>query len=407
MMDRRRFVGAAVLGAAALATDARGDREVGSAVGNEGRPRSNTPPSADRLGGRRMGAQIDFPYPFTGFNSLTFTNCYASVYMYLEGIVGIDDYECAKREGKPCDGCGNCSNSTAKKQEAYYFVLDTLSGRSSVRPTFADTPDDTDNAPETIDLLMGITGYGYRVVQEGAIEEARASIDRGTPVLARMKDPANGAFRVLTGYEGDALIAPDPANAQGQPTQPTCADVAQVIIVTGKVQPRFSLLDGLERIRTVMLRNRGARVWEQCQEQFDYWDGGVQALSFEDIQRRFQRICQMAWYNFNCHNFAETFRQRVWEPLKGPCLDEVCQKIHCCYHNSHTVNWQLIGLYECRDWSSRRYHELEWGYCECVVQCLERLRAYDAEVLAAVEQAIAIVGGDGRPRSGQRRRKVA
>ena len=354
-----------------------------------------------------MGVQIDFPYPFTGFNSLTFTNCYASVYMHLEGIVGIDDYECPKREGKPCNGCGHCNSSTGKKQEAYYFILDTLSGRSSVRPTFADTPDDTDNAPETIDFLMGLTGYGYRVVQEGAIQEARASIDRGTPVLARMKDPASGAFRVLTGYEGDTLIAPDPASAQGQPTQPTCAGTAQVIVVTGKVPPRFSLLDGLERIRTVMLRNREARVWEQCREQFDYWGGRMQELDFEEIKRRFERVCQMAWYNFNCHNFAETFRQRVWEPLKDPRLDGVCLQIDQSYDNSHTRNWQLIGLYECRDWSRRRYHELEWGYCACVVQCLERLQEYDAEVLAAVEQAIAIVGGDGRPRSPRRRRKRA
>jgi len=345
-----------------------------------------------------VGAQIDFPYPFTGYNSLTFTNCYASVYMRLEGIVGTDDYECPKREGKPCDGCGHCSGSTGKMQEAHYFILDTLSGRSSVRPTFVDAPDDTDNAPETIDFLMGLTGYAYRVVGEGAIQEAKASIDRGTPALLRMKDPTNGAFRVLTGYEGDCLIVPDPANAQGQPTQPTSADIAQATIVTGKVPPRFSLLDGLGRIRTVMLRNRDARVWEHCREQFDYWGGKMPDLAFEEIQRRFQRICQMAWYNFNCHNFAETFRQRVWEPLKDPRLDEVCRQIDQSYDNSHTRNWQLIGLYECRDWSTRRYHELEWGYCGCVVQCLEKLQEYDAEVLAAVEQAIAIVGGDGGQR---------
>lgn len=341
-----------------------------------------------------MSVRIEFPYPFTGFNSLTFTNCFASVYMHLEGIRGIDDYECPARDGKPCDGCGHCGNSTAKRQEAYYFIADTLSGRSSVRPTFEETPDDTDNAPETIDFLMGLTGYDYRVVREGAIEEARAHIDRGTPVLARMKDPANGAFRVLTGYEGDALIVPDPAGAQGQPTQPTCADIAQVVVVTGKAPPRFSLLDALARIRAVMVRNREAGVWEQCQEQFDYWGGGMRDLEFEEIERRFQRISQMAWYNFNCHNFAETFRQRVWEPLKDPRFDDVCLQIDRSYDNSHTRNWQLIALYECRDWTKRRYHELEWGCCGCVVECLERLREYDAEVLAAVEQAIAIVGGE-------------
>jgi hypothetical protein len=93
--------------------------------------------------------------------------------------------------------------------------------------------------------------------------------------------------------------------------------------------------------------------------------------------------------------FAETFRHRVWEPLADPRLDGVCRQIDASYDNAHARNWQIIGLNECRDWSSRRYNELEWGYCPCVATCLEQLQQCDAEVLGAIEQAIAIVEGSG------------
>ena len=69
----------------------------------------------------------------------------------------------------------------------------------------------------------------------------------------------------------------------------------------------------------------------------------------------------------------------------------MCQQINFSYDNAHTRNWQIVGLNECRDWSARRYDQLEWGYSECVVQCLEKLKQCDVEVLEAIEEAIAIV----------------
>lgn len=343
------------------------------------------------MGVRFVGTAIRFAYPFAGYNSLTFTNCYASVYMHLEKIVGVDQYVCPRNQGKPCNGCGNCARSTGKLQEDHYFIMDTMSGRSAARPDFAGTAPETDNAPETIDFLMGLTGYSHERVQHDLPNAIRASIDCDRPVLARVKDESNGAFRVLTGYDGDTLIMADPKGAQRNPTTPTCDDIAEAIIITGKARPRYIFLDALRRIQSIMVQNRDGGIWESYIEQFRYWDAKLQDASFEEIQRRFKRICDIAWHNFNCHNFAETFRHRVWEPLKDPRLDSVCRQISSSYDNAHTRNWQLISLHDCRDWSKRRYNELEWGYCTCAVDCLEKLKQYDAEVLTAIEQAIATV----------------
>jgi hypothetical protein len=343
-----------------------------------------------------VGNQLAFGYPFSGHNSLTFTNCFASVYMFLEQIVGIDDYPCRRRDGEPCDGCGNCRNTTAGKQEDYYFILDTMSGRSAARPDFAGASVEVDSAPATIEFLMGLLGYGYRTVQEGMLAAIRAAIDAGTPVLARMKDESNGAFRVIVGYDGDALVAADPARAQGKPQPPSLDQIAELVLVTAKTQPAFTFGDALKRIQTVMVGNREARIWDQYGAQFRYW-GELEQVDFEEVRRRLKRMCDISWYNFNCHNFAETFRHRVWEPLKDPRLDEVCRQISVSYDQAHTRNWQIIGLHECRDWSTRRYHELEWGYCTSVALCLEMLAQSDAEVLGAIEQAIAIVAARPAP----------
>jgi RNA polymerase sigma factor (sigma-70 family) len=325
-------------------------------------------------GDRAMRGQINFPYPFSGFNHLTFINCYASVYMHLEGIVGVDQ------------------NSTAKKQEDYYFIMDTMSGRSADRRDFEDTSEHMDDTPETIDFLMGLTGYTYRTVREDLPAAIKASIDSGKPVLARVKDESNGAFRVLIGYDGDALVMADPKGAQRKPTTPAYADIAEAIIITGKTQPRYTFLDALRRIQTVMVKSRDARIWDQYIEQLS-WER-LKKADFEEIRRRYKRIAGISWYNFNCHNFAETFRHQVWEPLKDPRLDEVRRQIDKSYDNSHTRNWQVISLHDCRDWSKRPYGQLEWGYSATVVGCLEKLRDYDAEVLAAIERAIAILETD-------------
>ncbi len=79
-----------------------------------------------------------------------------------------------------------------------------------------------------------------------------ASLDAGRPVIAKVKS-GEGRFRVITGYDGDALISPDYANAQRRPQgAPAYDELAALYLIGDKVQPRYTLKDGLERIVTVM-----------------------------------------------------------------------------------------------------------------------------------------------------------
>ena len=335
---------------------------------------------------------LSFNIPFSGFNNLTFSNCFASVYMFLENIAGVSENECAAKNDKNCNGCGHCKNS------AYYFLFDTICGRSSMRPTFDATPPDCDGTPESIHFILGFAGWGYAISTTDFPRKIQDSIDAGRPVIARMKDGANGAFRVLIGYDNGSLIMAAPKNAQQSPSQaPTYDDIADIIVFTGKKEREYRLLDALRRIEQVIESNIGH--WDGTIQKFKYWPENLKDADFEELKRRFKRACEMAWYNFNCHNFAEVFRHRIIDELKDSRLDgynNLCRPggggaVDRVYDDSHTRNWQIIALYECRDWSSRRYHELEWGMCESVVQCLERLKDNDTEVLAAVREAIRIL----------------
>lgn len=336
--------------------------------------------------------KLNFTLPFAGYDQLSFINSFASVYMYLENIAYDDDYVCPQKATGHCNGCGNCKRSSGRIQEDLYFLFDTLSGRSSLRPAFEGEAPDLGSSSETIQFCMGFAGYDFIKVTERFRETLAAEIDAGRPVISLMKDARFGRTRVLIGYDGDQIIMADPKGAQQAPkAAPVYEDIDCMYAVAGTGRAKYSLADGLRNIRRVMSENRDKQIWDDCISRFRYWDNKLPDMPFEHLRAMFKRICDLAWYNFNCHNFAETFRHRVIDELRNPQLDGACRQIDVSYDGAHTRNWQLIGLYECRDWSKRRYHELEWGMCECVVQCLQALKQYDAEVLSAVDDMLAVL----------------
>jgi hypothetical protein len=314
--------------------------------------------------------------------------------MYLERITGINDYECPAKEGKGCVECGNCNDSTENKQGDLYFFFDTMSGRTSLRPNFEGTNEFRDDAPENIDFLFRFIGYQYEMLTSDFEYRVRASIDNDKPVIARMKNDHKNPFRVLIGYENQDLFFAESEsdgikNNNNSPL--TCDDISEVIVINEKVKPQFALIDGLKRIQTVMSNNRESKVWDNYIKKFMYWDEKLQDADVSELKYRFMRMENIARCNFNSHNFAEVFRHRRLEPLKDERLDEICRQIDSSYSNFHTQNWQICGLYVCREWTKREYNEVEWGYCTCAVQCLEKLKEYDQEVLNAINKAIDIL----------------
>lgn len=187
--------------------------------------------------------------------------------MYLENIVGIEKYDCTKKKGTGCNGCGNCQDSSNKKQEDFYFLFYTLSVRSSIRPNFHNTPENIDENLESIDFL----------------------------------------FKFI-GYDNNLLIMADLANAQRKPKILTYDDIFEIIVITERTKPVYTLVGDLKRIHMVMSNNIKIKVRDEYIQQFMYWDEKLQDANFEEIKCRFKCICDISWYNFNCYNFAEVFR---------------------------------------------------------------------------------------------------
>lgn len=348
-----------------------------------------------------MRRELAFNVPFSGFTTTDFINCFTSTTMVLEGITGDDDYDCKQRNGQPCTGCGNCRRSTAGLQEQHFFVFDTMCGRSSLRcrydgaPTemerwIGETEADSCGTDDTVDFLFGFAGYGYdKLTDAGAFRDAIvASVDAGRPVIAKVKT-GEGRFRVLTGYDGDALISPDYTNAQRKPEGAPSYDELEMLILFGdKVQPRYTLKDGLARIRQVMEYNIREKLWDDYIGKMSWYPaGGLHEADLEEKQARMQRVSDTMWHTFNCHNFAEVFRYRTIEELQNPAFDDICKQIGgpCCGY-THDLAWALIGLNECADWST--YYACGWG--EMVELTLERIKQNDLEALEAVKRALEV-----------------
>lgn len=341
-----------------------------------------------------MTGKLDFHIPFAGYTSLDFLNCFSSVYMFLEGITGIDDYACASRSEGKCDGCGSCNQSTGKIQEDLFFFFGTMSGCNSLRCSF-DGPNEMQKSLEDTDsviaFIMGLAGYEYTKISGDNKNAVVRSINSGKPILARMKDPGRGSFRVICGYANDTVICPDPAGAQRKPDcDPVYDEIENMYIIGEKTKPFYGLREGFFRIINVMEYNRDMKFWDDYIKRFYYWDN-LKHADFDEIKRCFKRVCDTMWHTFNCHNFAETFRHKIWDGMEEDRFAPVFNTIDAAYDDTHTKAWQVIALNECRDWTYRRYNELEWGMCGCVINCLEAIKQNDAKVLAAVREALGLI----------------
>lgn len=349
-----------------------------------------------------MKCELPFALPFSGFTAANFINCFSSVYLFLEGLHGQDDYACKQRQGLPCDGCGHCGGSTAKLQERYYFLTDLVSGRSALRCRFDGAPSDmqrrvgeTDEdgcgTDETVDFVFGFYGYSYRKSTDSSAfaEEIRRSVSGGRPVLARVRQGA-GRFRVITGIDGDTPLGPVYTGAQQPPEgAPVLSDIDALLLIGDKTAPRFTLKDALLRVLDILRKNREQRLWEGYEAKLGWYSpDGMRAQGPEERARRMQRVAETMWHTFNCHNFAECFRNPLPEPLRAPALRPLRDKIGPSYGYTHDLAWALIQLSETADWSRREY---ACGTAEMVELTLGRIRQNDEDVLAAIEQAIPLL----------------
>lgn len=366
-----------------------------------------------------MKNYLTFNIPFCGFAGTTFINCFASTYMFLEDIaVGGSDYECRQLDGKSCNSCGNCSkggSTPISVQESYFFLFDTICGRSSLRCRFdgeltepqkmiCETDFYDGGTDSNIDFLFGFAGWEYRKLTDPIdFEKAvTASVDTGRPVIAKVKT-GNDRFRVIIGYDGNALICPDFTNAQRKPeAAPSYDELDTIYIIDEKIAPQYTLIDGLKRIRKVMEYNINERLWDGYTEKMGlYTADSLSRVSADEKKARMKRVADTMWHTFNCHNFAEVFRKyrdggdasvydAIGDMKKLRTLEfkELCDKISGpCSGYTHDLAWALIGLDECADWSKHAA-----GYFgEMVELTISQIANNDVEALGAIKKMIEIL----------------
>ena len=359
--------------------------------------------------------KLDFTVPFSGFESTNFINCFTSVYMYLEGMTAKGETVtfCNEWENGQCNGCGHCATKPQALQEKFFFLFDTMCGRSSLRCRFDGTPtkmeqllNDSDfydgASADNIDFLFGFAGYGYRTVTEAAAfqNEMAVSIQKDRPVIAKLKENSV-PFAVITGLDGDKLICPDFRCAQKSPDPAVAYDgIDALYIIGGKTEPKYTLIDGLKRIERVMDTSLREELWNGYMQKIGtYGPDSLGEDKPEGRKERMNRLAATMWHTFNCHNFAEVFRvyrsdvKDVYDAindvkkLADPQFEELLHTIGWRYGYTHDLAWSIIGLDECIDWNDWKSHY----YGDMLEVIIKQLKENDEAVLECVRKMIGIL----------------
>jgi hypothetical protein len=363
--------------------------------------------------------KLDFSIPFSGFCSTSFINCFASVYMYLEGFDGVDSGAtfCNEWVNGQCNSCGNCATKPQALQERFFFLFDTMCGRSSLRCRFDGQQTETEflingkgdfydgGSEDNIDFLFGFAGYNYHTVTNIASfkNEIISSIEDGKPVIVKLRDN-KVPFAVVTGYDDDSLICPDFRAAQKSPEPAVAYDgIIGVFVIGDKTTPQYTLADGLKRIERVMEYSLTEGLWDGYMKKIGtYGPDSLGDDKPEGRKLRMKRLAATMWHTFNCHNFAEVFRvylgerksEHVYDGIKDVKMlgnhdfGEMLNTISWRYGYTHDLAWSIIGLDECINWDDWKSHY----YGDMLEVIILKLKENDEAVLECVKKLITALG---------------
>ena len=276
-----------------------------------------------------------------------------------------------------------------------------------------------------VDFITGYAGYSYEKHTENLMEHIRASVDSGIPVLARLKkdgapylertlqDSSRAdSFRIIVGCDGNKLRSPAPKGALDPPKRnPRLREIDSIYVII-RAARRYTLLDGLRRIKRVMDCDRAAGAWDAYIHAFEgYHDTDLHTLKRKELRQRFE----YAWkgMNWNCHYIGEAFHcwyerahdapeayerkyaNWIWEELKDPRIGPVGERLGTASADSHTRQWQMHALYKTQKWK-KKYQKYDWGTCETAAMILRRIREDDGIIYDAVCEMIGILEEDAK-----------
>jgi len=368
-----------------------------------------------------MKKLLDFKVPFTGMSNLNFINCFTVAYVFLENIDLTDDVETCNG-GKPCNGCGLCARKTAVQHVAwYYFLFQTMTGCNSIRCRYDGELNEmeklivgikeqnvksSNGTDYTVDFLFGFAGYEYCKCTDSAMfkGEIIASINAGKPIIAEVKS-GKGRFRIITGYDKDVLICPDYGLAWDKPNgPPTYDEIVALYIFGDKIAPRYTLKDGLERIKQVMEYNVNEKFWDEYMIKMGGWgkfvsNDGLDKASPDEIKTRMQRMKDTLAYTWDSHPFRMTFREfcgkyyheswhrdDCYKEMHNPALTELWKKVYkdCgVIVNIGHLSWRpdLLKI------DPSELPDMSVKICEAIV----KFKKSDIKLLGYINQAIDIL----------------
>ena len=304
-----------------------------------------------------MKKELEFKYPFWQWGGLGFYNCYAAVYMYLQGATD-DNVKCSAKEGKGCNNCSNCS-------EKLVNLFETMAGQTIARQSWsgektkiqkeldAEFGNGSNASDKLVDFIIGFTGYEYKKITDRYKENIIASVDAGRPVITKLSndsyptDLAKG-YRIVTGYDGDALLGPDYKPAAEITKQPEYSEIECLYIFGEKIPQRYTFLDVLKFMERVMGSDFAEGIWYDYAQKFDYEGEKLWDVDVAEMKSRFKRLANATgWMTNMSHSLQNAFGDKQILKTFGmdaERLGELLNIIGSQTHLLHNLGYQENAL---------------------------------------------------------------
>ncbi|MCL2641472.1 MAG: hypothetical protein FWD53_11540 [Phycisphaerales bacterium] len=360
-----------------------------------------------------MKNQLDFNIPFSSSGThgdMDFITCFTSAVVFLETGGKLDGEGAPCKHHKVCIGCSvHCNDSPASKLARWFYLFQAMSGASCIRRRYDGKPSEMQRLigdcdglgignDDTADFMFGFAGYDFRKLTDPAGFKAAiiASIDAGKPVLAKVKTN----FRVLTGYNGDTLVSPDHVNTFSKAKVKGVSEYGEIewlYIFGEKITPRYTLRDGLERIKHMFELNEKEKIWDDYSAQmhkdfFDRKDEEYTALSPNDRRACMKNLKAAALIEWCTHGLGQAFAGRQHEEIRNPALFEIWGKLDKLTGRMNCIGHAVYHLDSKLNYSEINHHADRVGIGDVLrFGIIERYKAGDAELLDLIKQAIGIL----------------
>ena len=327
-----------------------------------------------------MKKELNLKFPFWQWGGLGFYNCYASVYLCMQGLAG--------------DGRQNCSDSLNN-------IFLTISGQWTTRESWSgERTMSLTASDELIDFIFGFTGYEYEKISENLKQSVVESIDNGKPLIAKLKndgwqtDLAKG-YRVITGYDGDALLGPDYAPAANLERQPEYDEIECLYVFGDKVPQKYTFRDFLKIIEKAMDSDFAEGIWRGFIKKFDYEGEKLWEVKSSEIKNRFKRLYDvMDWIPNIGHGLQTAFGDKNLLAALGADANQLGEMREVIGYQTdllHSRGYMLTAISDCALALSTN-DDAEWpwdkhGLITAARQILESIMDCDTQILAALKKA--------------------